>query len=615
MFNSCRLMSRNHNSARYLFFVILMLLLIPIRVEGATYTVTRTAPDDNNPGSLRWCMNGANFNAGPDTIVFNIPGPPPPSPQVIMPDSQLPILTDQAGVLIDGLSQPGTWAGANPPSTANLLVVLDGINAGASHGIHIISSNNTIQGLVIHHFQQDGIRVQARPDISQNNNIYCNFVGTDPNGLLDMGNGLNMQGLWAGIYIICTPEMPGVAINNVVQGNLSSGNYAEGIGIASCPPGDVGFNAVLFNYVGTDIGGMMDLGNDHDGVYIGEGAHDNIVDNNLISGNDFEGVCIIGYAEAVPPIYTTANNILNNIIGLDVNLAPLPNTRDGVSIGIYGTWYQGGFATDNIVAMNTIAHNGRNGVVVWESDSNNINADHNSITQNSIYNNNLLGIDLDDDGVTVNDTGDPDVNANEDVNFPVITSAVYSAGQTTITGTLDIDTDPTQAVIEVFRADPDPSGYGEGRFFINSTNADAAGNWNVIVPGLVAGDTITATTTDMNFNTSEFCQNYVVVTGIEEDKITIVPEGFELAQNRPNPFARTSVLRYALPVECKVNLSIFDMSGRLVRTLVDGLRTPGYYTVQWDGIDMLGRQAGAGVYMCIIRAGEFATLRKMVMID
>jgi len=398
-----------------------------------------------------------------------------------------------------------------------------------------------------------------------------------------------------------------------VQGNLSSGNYAEGIGIANCPPGDVAFNAVLFNYVGTDVGGMIDLGNDHDGVYIGEGAHDNIVDNNLISGNDFEGVCIIGYAEAVPPVYTYANTVLNNVIGLDVTLSPLPNTRDGVSIGVYGTWYQGGFATDNIIAVNTIAHNGRNGVLVWESDSNNVNADRNSITQNSIYNNNLLGIDLDDDGVTLNDAGDVDFAANEDLNFPVITSAVYSGGQATITGTLDIDTDPTQAVIEIFKADPDPTGYGEGRTYINTTNPNAAGNWSAVVTGLVAGDTITATTTDMNFNTSEFCQNYIVVTGIEENKISQTPQQYGLAQNRPNPFVRSTAIHYALPEESRVSLRVYDVSGRLVRALVDDLRMPGFYSVQWDGTDVEGQRVSSGVYMCILGAGEFSAMRKMVV--
>jgi hypothetical protein len=588
---------------------LILSLFIPCSLEAATFVVNRTIPDDNNPGSLRWSMNGANMNPGPDTIVFNIGGA---GPYVIAPIMQLPVLTDQAGVLVDGLSQPGTWAGANPPSTANLLIVLDGTNAGAAHGIHIWSSNNTIQGLVVQNFQQDGIRVQARPDVAQNNTIYCNFVGTDQTGTLDIGNGWNLQGLWAGIYIICTPGTLGVAINNIVQGNLASGNYAEGVGIASCPPGDVGFNAVLFNYIGTDVAGAVDLGNDHDGVYIGEGAHDNIVDNNLISGNDFEGVCIIGYAEAVPPIYTYANTVANNIIGLDVSLVPLPNTRDGVSIGVYGTWYQGGFATDNIIAMNTIAHNGRNGVLVWESDSNTINADRNAITQNSIYNNNLLGIDLDDDGVTPNDGGDPDYRANEDLNFPVITSAVYSNGQTTISGTLDIDSDPTQSAIEIFKASPDPSGYGEGQTFINLTNPVAGGNWSAVVTGLAAGDTITATTTDMNFNTSEFCQNYIVVTGIEENKETYVPDRFEFAQSRPNPFTHTTSIDYALPEESNVDLRIFDISGRLVRTLVDGVRMPGSYAVHWDGTDGEGRRVSPGVYVCILNAGEFSAMRKVI---
>jgi hypothetical protein len=413
-------------------------------LDGATYTVMITTPDANIPGTLRFAMNSANFNPGPDTIIFNIPGT---GPFVIMPDSQLPLLTDQAGVIIDGLSQAGSSPGGNPPSTANLMIVIDGTNAGAVHGIWIVSSYNTIQGLVVQNFEQDGIRIQAIPDTSQLNYIYCNFVGTDQTGTIAQGNGTNQLGLWGGIYIVCTPGATGYAYFNLIDRNLSSCNYAEGIGIANCPPGDVAFNSVFNNYVGTDIGGSVDLGNIHDGVYIGEGAHDNAVDGNLISGNDFEGVCIIGYAEAIPPVVTYANIVTHHIIGLDIAMAPLGNTRDGVSIGIYGTWYQGGYATDNIVDSNTIAHNGRNGVLVWEHWSSTSNADHNEITLNSIYNNTMLGIDLGDDNVTANDPGDPDNGPNEEVNFPVITSAVYTSGQTTISGTVDINTNPTLASV------------------------------------------------------------------------------------------------------------------------------------------------------------------------
>jgi len=610
MMSYCVLRLKERSLRSFEACILVALVLLVSFLDGATFTVTTAAPDANIPGTLRFFMNTANANPGPDTILFNIPGP---GPQVIMPDSQLPILTDQAGVIIDGLSQPGAAAGANPPSTANLMIVIDGINAGASHGIWIMSSHNTVQGLVVSRFQQDGIRVQARPDITQNNYIYCNFVGTDQSGSLAQGNGMNMQMYWGGIYIICTPMNIGTAYYNVIDRNLSSGNYAEGIGIGSCPPGDVAFNSVIGNYVGTDVGGTIDVGNVHDGVYIGEGAHDNAVDGNLISGNDFEGVCIVGYAEAIPPIFTYANTVNNNIIGLDILLAPLPNTRDGVSIGIYGTIYQGGFATDNIISNNIIAHNGRNGVLVWEHDSSNNNADFNQITQNSMYNNSMLGIDLGDNGVTTNDTNDPDVGANQEVNFPVITSAVVTAGQTTISGSVDIDTDPTQAMVEVFRASADPSGYGEGQAYRGTATANASGNWTIVVPGFVAGDTVTATTTDMNLNTSEFAQNFVVVTGIEEGELGLIPPRYELGKNYPNPFTQSTLISFAVPTQADVELKICDVTGRVVAVLARGTYTPGFYSAQWDGVDARGFPLNPGVYVCIFETREFMAMRKLVL--
>ncbi len=576
---------------------------------AATYTVMVAGPDANVPPTLRFFMNQANANPGPDTILFNIPGA---GPHVIMPDSQLPILTDQAGVIINGLSQPGASAGGNPPASANLQIVLDGTNAGAVHGIWIVSSYNTIQGLVVQNFQQDGIRMQASVDTTQYNTVYCNFVGTDQTGNFVQGNGWNQLGLWAGIYVICTPTNLGYAYFNVIDRNLSSGNYAEGIGIASCPPGDVAFNSVLSNYVGTDAGGTVDLGNIHDGVYIGEGAHDNVVDGNLISGNDFEGVCIVGYAEAIPPVFTYSNTVANNIIGLAVSLAPLPNTRDGVSIGIYGPVYQGGFATDNLIGANIIAHNGRNGVLVWEHYSDNANADFNPITQNSIYNNTLLGIDLADDGVTPNDANDPDTGPNEELNFPVITSAVEASGQTTVSGTLNIDSDPTQSLVEVFKAGPDPSGYGEGQVYLGTANPNATGNWSVVVTGLVAGDTVTATTTDMNLNTSEFAQNFVVVTGVEENG-TGVPARFMLGQNRPNPFVHSTVISFALPSAVEVDIRVYDVSGRVVADLAGGLYTAGYHKVQWDGLDERDQRVSPGMYIYVFNAGGYSAMKKMII--
>ncbi len=593
-----------------LFRVLLALAFVIGSAGGATYIVNRTAPDDNAPGSLRWGMNSANFNAGaPDTILFQIPGT---GPFTIFPDSQLPILNDPAGVLIDGLSQAGSSAGGNPPSTATLMIIIDGSNAGPAHGIWIVCSNNIIQGLVINNFEQDGIRIQASADGTNLNFIYCNFVGTDQSGTTAQGNGWNLNLFWAGIYIICTPEYPGIAYDNHILNNLVSANYAEGVGIANCPPGDVAFNIVASNYIGTDVTGTVDLGNVHDGVYIGEGAHDNAVDGNLISGNDFEGVCIVGYDQL--QIYTFGNILFNNIIGLDIAYNPLGNLLDGVSIGQYGNIYQGGFVADNIVDSNTIAHNGANGITVWEHSQDAVNADRNWIHQNSIYDNALLGIDLGDDLITLNDPSDPDAGPNQELNYPVINAATYyGPTQITIDGTIDIDTDPTQATVEVFEADPDTFQVGEGRVYLGSTIPDAAGNWNITVSGLIIGDLVTATTTDLSFNTSEFSNIEPVVLGIEEDRLSRKPTTYALSQNVPNPFSSITKINYAVPRTSYVRLKIYDVTGNHIRTLADRVQTASYYTAYWNGLDKNGSYVSSGVYFYTLETETFKTTKKMLL--
>ncbi len=590
--------------------ILFLFVLTTGFMHGATYVVMNI--NDTGTNSLRWAITQANTNPGPDNINFNIPGA---GPHMIVPLSPLPILWDSAGVFIDGFTEPGSSAGANPPSTATLMIIVDGTLAGPTHGFWIFNPltahSNTIQGLVIQNFQQDGIRIQATPYGTFNNIVFCNFIGTDQSGTTAQGNGTNLQRPWAGVNIVCVPETVGIAFDNVVDGNLTSANYAEGIGISSCPPGDVFLNLVIHNYSGTDITGTVDLGNAHDGVYIGEGAHDNAVDMNLISGNDFEGVCIVGYAEMG---WNSHNNTLwNNIIGLDINLSPLGNTMDGVSIGQYGNWYQGGFASYNVVDSNTIAYNGNNGVTVWEHYFSAINADGNTITRNSIYDNTWLGIDLADDGVTANDGGDPDTGPNEELNFPVITSAQYSAGQTTVSGTIDIDTDPTQATIEVFHAAPDPSGYGEGIIYHGSTNPDASGSWNIVITGPSIGDSLTATTTDMNGNTSEFCQNVeIVAVGIEEyaaDK----PGGYALNQNHPNPFTISTAIHYALPKTMHMSLKIYDVTGRLVKTLNEGVYSAGDYTTYWHGDGESGSAVSSGVYFYRLETDDVRITRKLIL--
>jgi hypothetical protein len=546
-------------TVRNICLLMILFSLIPHLLLSATFTVVNIA--DAGPGSLRAAITAAEQSqTTSDTINFNIPGP---GPFIIRPLSQLPQITDTLGLFINGLSQPNASAGANPPATANLLVELRGTNAGSSHGLWILARHTTIQGLVIDSFGQDGIRIQGISTGAYNNVAYCNFVGMDRNGVNTMGNGWVQPGLWAGIEIVVPPGGVTFAYNNRVSKNLVSGNHIEGVGISSCPPGDCYFNLVDTNYIGTDITRTLDRGNGHDGVYIGEGAHDNLVTGNIISGNDFEGVCIVGFAEAVPPVNTHHNTIQNNIIGLSINLNPLGNLTGGVSIGKYGLQYQGGYASDNVVVNNQIAHNTRNGIMVWEHQSSTTNADGNRFSQNSIYNNSSLGIDLGDNGVTSNDAGDLDNGANQELNFPVITSAQFSSSGATITGTIDIGQNPTTAIIELFKAQPDPTGYGEGRNYVGFTIPNTNGNWNLTVPGVAVGDTITAATIDALGNTSEFSQNRIVIAGIEEDILNQTLSSVNIVLY-PNPAKSYFTIR-ASQVADGTMLKIFNVSGNIVK--------------------------------------------------
>jgi hypothetical protein len=97
-------------------------------------------------------------------------------------------------------------------------------------------------------------------------------------------------------------------------------------------------------------------------------------------------------------------------------------------------------------------------------------------------------------------------------------------------------------------------------------------------------------------------------------KIKHIPEKFSLAQNYPNPFNPITSLRYDLPEQAQVTLTIYDLTGREVTQLVNTTQEPGFKSVRWDATDMHGKPASAGVYLYQIRAGEFVQTRKMVLL-
>jgi Ca-activated chloride channel homolog len=84
-------------------------------------------------------------------------------------------------------------------------------------------------------------------------------------------------------------------------------------------------------------------------------------------------------------------------------------------------------------------------------------------------------------------------------------------------------------------------------------------------------------------------------TGVK-DKEDALPKGFVLHQNYPNPFNPSTTIRFELPTDGHVTLKIYDLSGRLVKTLLSGDQYAGAHTAVWDGSDDAGRKVAAGVY-------------------
>ncbi len=90
--------------------------------------------------------------------------------------------------------------------------------------------------------------------------------------------------------------------------------------------------------------------------------------------------------------------------------------------------------------------------------------------------------------------------------------------------------------------------------------------------------------------------------------------GVGLGSVYPNPGFGSFVISYGLVVDGDISLRVYDVSGRLVRTLCCGVVKPGYYRVVWDGLDDAGRMVGAGVYFVRFDAGDYQAVKKAVLL-
>jgi hypothetical protein len=109
------------------------------------------------------------------------------------------------------------------------------------------------------------------------------------------------------------------------------------------------------------------------------------------------------------------------------------------------------------------------------------------------------------------------------------------------------------------------------------------------------------------------------ITGVERP--VGVPSVFALSQNYPNPFNPSTTINYDIPFASRVIMTLFDVTGRRVRTLVDASMQAGYHAATWDGRNDGGDPVATGVYIYRIEARpvtggarEFVNVRKMLLL-
>lgn len=221
---------------------------------AATFTVSNT--NDSGAGSLRQAILDANASPGADKIVFDIPEG---GVHTISPLAALPALTDDAGLAIDGYTQPGS-----SPNTlavgddAVLTVELSGAAAGTNAvGVALQSSSNLVRGLVINRFER-AVWVQK----GTGNIVKGCFIGTDPAGTSSQPNhngivvfGSDVPALEAESDSI--PDATVIGGSDPGERNLISGSGSSGVAIGFI----AGSARILGNYIGTNASGNAAIGN------------------------------------------------------------------------------------------------------------------------------------------------------------------------------------------------------------------------------------------------------------------------------------------------------------------------------------------------------------------
>jgi CSLREA domain-containing protein len=538
---------------------------------GGHFTVTSTSDaGDTSPGNgtcqstasggactLRAALQEANAKAGRDIIGFNIPGD---GPHRIEPATQLPFITDTAGVTIDGYTEPDSAANtSDTASNAILQIEVRGNGPTDIDGFKLQSPGNVIRGLAVWDFERQFHLFVGNAD---GNEILGNFIGTDAAGTAGAtarntaSQGIVVQGGASGNRI----GRPGNGNRNVI-----SGNYGNGVGMYD--NGTTG-NLVQNNLIGLRPGGTAGLRNWNHGVDLNTGAANNLVggpnagEGNVISGNGASGV------EVSHGAATLGNDVVDNLIG---TTSTGGSTSSSLRNPQYGVFLEGlascttscpDDAGDSTVEGNVIVNanggiavqKGRHGDVIRDNRigvlEGGANAGHTlfGVRIEKGSHDTTVGpgnvITANPEGVEIQATGSNPTNSTEVPTFDnrITENRIFGNGGTTGIGidlapygaggvspstfvnhgirvpTLTLSGTNIRATaagcsgctIELFVADTtSTTAFGEGRDFVASGVTNTSGVVD-FPQGPVDGRVVTATVTDTSGDSSEFARNVSV---------------------------------------------------------------------------------------------------------
>ena len=558
-----------------------------------------TNTNDSGPGSFRQAMLDANADPDMNGIVFNIPGA---GPHTIAPGLP-PIPGFTSPVVVDGYTQPGASPNTNGPGLPGneiILIEFSGANMTLGGTLNFSGGNSTVRGLAIHTMVGSGIALA-----SDNNIVEGNHIGTGVGGVRDAGNGFS-----------------GVVMTG---SNNRIGGVAPGSG-----------NLIRFN--------------DRDGVTLGIGAGSgNTILGNRIDSNDLLGIDL--NADGV-----TANDAGDSDSG--------PNNLQNYPILNFATVYP-----DSIVIGGTLTST-PNDTFVVEFFSN-TTCDPSNNGEGETFLSSVTGVPVDGSGtssgsatlpvsvvsgafITATATGSdgstsefsPCLQAfNTPTGRGIVAQPPDSLNMYPVTLTFDSVTVAGTTSLEYQSSGPPVEGSysisGSAVFYNLTTTAmyvdsiEVCFNYNegeVLSPEselrLIHYDTTLMgwvnITTSLDTIANVICGRtallspFVVAlfsgpTGIRPD--SSLPSRFALYQNVPNPFNPSTIIRYDVPAGGGVvTLRVYDVQGRLLRTLVNEPVTAGVKTTPWNGLDDRGQRVASGIYFYRLQTPDFIQTRKMLLL-